>query len=183
MNQQPLHTQAQRLAKLLKAHNRKIVLAESCTGGLVSAALTRIAGISAWHCGSAVVYQPATKTAWLEIPAEVVAPHDAVTSTVAERMALAVLAKTPQADLAASVTGHLGPDAPADLDGLVFAAVVIRDPTTGQPGTAIVRHTRLAVPPLRAGAKRVSRQRLRVARQTEAAEFVLALVAECLEAG
>ena len=41
-------------------------------------------------------------------------------------MALAVLAKTPSADLSAAVTGHLGPNAPADLDGMIYIAVARR---------------------------------------------------------
>ena len=49
--------------------NRKIVFAESCTGGLVSGALTKIPGISQCHCGGVVVYRNETKQAYLGISA------------------------------------------------------------------------------------------------------------------
>jgi len=49
-----LSSEAKRLAQILEEQNRKIVFAESCTGGLVSATLTQIPGISSYHCGSAV---------------------------------------------------------------------------------------------------------------------------------
>ena len=182
MTQQQLDKQAKRLARLLKQHGRKIVFAESCTGGLISATLTRIPGISAWHCGSAVVYQLATKTAWLGIPARVLKPDDAVSSEVARQMAVRVLAKTPQADVAASVTGHLGPDAPPHLDGLFYATVVARESKSGKPGRAITRKTILPKADGKAGSKRISARRLRIERQRAATEFVLAMVAEFLEA-
>jgi PncC family amidohydrolase len=117
---------ARRLVELLSRSGRKLVLAESCTGGLVAATLTKIPGVSEYLCGSAVTYQFATKSAWLGIPKSVVERDDAVTREVAIRMANAVLERTPQANVAAAVTGHLGPNAPAKLDGVVFVAVAIR---------------------------------------------------------
>ena len=48
---------ARRLAKILAATNHKIVFAESCTAGLVAQSLSRIPGISPWHCGSMVTYR------------------------------------------------------------------------------------------------------------------------------
>ena len=70
-----LNAEAKRLSKLLEEHDLKIVFAESCTGGLISATLTRIPGISAYHCGSAVVYQEATKTGWLGVPRTMLDEH------------------------------------------------------------------------------------------------------------
>lgn len=120
---------ARRVARLLKSANQKVVFAESCTGGLVSGALTKIAGVSSYHCGGMVVYRNETKMAYLGIPAAVLEKPGPVSREVAERMALAVLEKTPEANVAVSVTGHLGPDAPPKLDGLVFATVAWRTPT------------------------------------------------------
>jgi nicotinamide-nucleotide amidase len=157
---------ARRVARLLVQSGRKVVFAESCTGGLVSGALTRIAGISSYHCGGVVVYRNETKTAYLGIPPELLQRRGAVSREVAEEMARRVLVKTPEADLAAAVTGHLGPHAPARQDGLVFIAVAWRTP----PRT-IVRRLQCAKTDSRA-----SRQRWVV-------EHVLALVAEALEAG
>jgi nicotinamide-nucleotide amidase len=117
---------ARRVAGLLKVSSRKVVFAESCTGGLVSGALTRIPGISNYHCGGVVVYRNETKMAYLDIPAAALKDPGPVSSKVAELMAERVLAMTPEADVAVSVTGHLGPNAPADLDGLAFSSVVWR---------------------------------------------------------
>lgn len=121
---------ARRVARLLAASGQKVVFAESCTGGLVSGALTRIPGISEHHCGGVIVYRNATKTAYLGIPAKLLDQHGPVSREVAEQMALRVLEKTPEATIAVSVTGHLGPDAPADLDGRVFVGIAQRGGAT-----------------------------------------------------
>jgi PncC family amidohydrolase len=128
---------ARRVARLLKAADCKVVFAESCTGGLVSGELTKIAGISAWHCGCVVVYRNETKQAYLNIPAALLENPGPVSREVAELMAVRVLEKTPEADVAASVTGHLGPGAPPKLDGLVFIAVARRSTNRGKPVTVI----------------------------------------------
>lgn len=111
---------AQRLADDLAATRTRIVFAESCTAGLVSALLAQAPGISAWHCGSAVTYREATKVAWLEVSQRDLERHTAVSQPVAEQMAAGVLRNTPEAQLAVSITGHLGPNAPAEFDGLAF---------------------------------------------------------------
>ncbi|NIL95616.1 MAG: nicotinamide-nucleotide amidohydrolase family protein [Planctomycetales bacterium] len=118
--------QAKRLAHLLDQHQVRVVLAESCTAGLASATLARVPGISRWHCGSAVTYREATKAAWLDVSASDLQQHSAVSQPVAEQMAVGVLAKTPEATISAAVTGHLGPDAPSELDGMVYVAVAAR---------------------------------------------------------
>jgi nicotinamide-nucleotide amidase len=120
---------AKRAARLLQATHRKVVFAESCTGGLVSGALTAIPGISDFHCGGVVVYRNETKMAYLGIRPDVLKKPGPVSPDVAELMAVMVLEKTPEADLAVSLTGHLGPNAPARLDGRVYAAVAWRQRT------------------------------------------------------
>jgi PncC family amidohydrolase len=119
-------TAARRVARLLDTSGRKVVFAESCTGGLVSGALTRIPGISNHHCGGVVVYRNATKVAYLSIPAAMLDDPGPVSEEVASLMARRVLEMTPEANIAASVTGHLGPNAPRRLDGVVYAAVAWR---------------------------------------------------------
>ena len=96
------------------------MLAESCTAGAAAAALGAVPGISRWFCGSAVTYRPATKTAWLNVPAEMVEHCSAESEPVARTMATAALEHTPEADVAASIVGHLGPDVPPEADGVVF---------------------------------------------------------------
>ena len=117
---------ARRVAKLLAALDRKVAFAESCTAGLVSASLARVPGISAYHCGGVVTYRNETKTAYLGISPQLLDRHGPVSEVVAQRMAEGVLKQTPEAWCAASVTGHLGPHAPPDLDGVVFIGLAHR---------------------------------------------------------
>ena len=123
---QPLIEQIQEVASLLMLLQVKIVFAESCTGGLVSASLARIPGISDVHCGSAVVYRLQTKTQWLCVPESLLIEPGPVSNPVAEAMATGVLERTSEADIAASITGHLGPNAPKSQDGLIFVGIAIR---------------------------------------------------------
>jgi PncC family amidohydrolase len=118
---------AARLAESLQARQRKIVFAESCTAGLAAAMLATIPGVSAWHCGSAVTYREQTKIDWLGVDPKLVAKFGVVSGQVAEGMARGVLQRTREADLSAAITGHLGPQAPDQLDGVVFVAVVRRE--------------------------------------------------------
>lgn len=158
---------ARRVARLLQQSNHKIVFAESCTAGLVSATLSRIAGISAWHCGGVVTYRNETKAAYLGIDPKVLKRPGPVSELVARRMAEGVLGKTPEATIAASITGHLGPNAPPKLDGLVYVAIALRC----SDGDETVAFKLL----LSAELDRYERQRL-------AAETLLTLVADRLSA-
>ncbi len=117
---------ADALAKRLADCQQKIVLAESCTAGMAAALLGGCPGISAWFCGSAVVYREATKTCWLGIGSEQIARFTAESMEVTLAMAEAALEETPEADLAAAITGHLGPQAPEAIDGKVFMAIAFR---------------------------------------------------------
>jgi PncC family amidohydrolase len=142
---------ARRVAQWLARRDQKVVFAESCTGGLVSGTLTRIPGISKYHCGGMVVYRDATKEAYLGIPRRLLARCGAVSPEVAARMAENVLRRTPEAHVALSVTGHLGPDAPRELDGKVFLGLAcLAARRGGKPQVAVTpldaRHlpTRLA---------------------------------------
>lgn len=129
MNHSPEHSAARQLADELHRTRSHIVFAESCTAGLIAAGLARIPGISTYLCGSAVVYRDATKTAWLGVSARVLMDESIgpVSEEVAGAMAAGVLERTEEADLAASVTGHLGPDAPEDLDGILYVALATRN--------------------------------------------------------
>lgn len=120
---QHLANQSLEVASLLKATGQRLVLAESCTGGLVAATLARVPGISEYLCGSAVVYRLDTKAKWLGVSESMLIDPGPVSEVVARAMVRGVLAKTPEATLAASITGHLGPNAPVDQDGLVFVGI------------------------------------------------------------
>ncbi|MEQ8786627.1 MAG: nicotinamide-nucleotide amidohydrolase family protein [Pirellulaceae bacterium] len=119
---------AQRIARRLAECEIRVVFAESCTAGLVSGALSRVPGISSWHCGSAVTYRNATKAGWLDVDARDLEHPGPVSETVARQMAVGVLRNTPEADLAMSITGHLGPHAPPRLDGRIFLGAARREP-------------------------------------------------------
>jgi nicotinamide-nucleotide amidase len=158
---------ARRVARLLQQSNHKIVFAESCTAGLVSATLSRVPGISAWHCGSMVTYRNETKTAYLGIDSKVLKKPGPVSEHVAREMAEGVLQATPESTIAASITGHLGPNAPPRLDGVVYVAIALRY-SDGDEVTAF----KLL---LSAELDRYQRQRL-------AAETLLTLVGDLLSA-
>tara|TARA_R110002111_G_scaffold256979_2_gene324540 strand:+ start:9398 stop:9958 length:561 start_codon:yes stop_codon:yes gene_type:complete len=113
----------------LASQNEKLVTAESCTGGLVATLLTSLPGISDYYCGSAVVYRWDTKMKWLGVQPETLAKYTDVSRETAREMALGVLNQTPEASLAASITGHLGPNAPTHQDGLICIAVAHRSST------------------------------------------------------
>ena len=121
-----LSEKARSLVDSLARHQQKIVLAESCTGGMVSAELAKVSGVSQWHCGSAVTYRNETKMRWLGVDEQTLAQHTAVSLPVAEQMAAGVLAKTPEADIAAAITGHFGPQAPDGFDGVTFIGLAWR---------------------------------------------------------
>ncbi len=110
----------------LSLNNEKLVIAESCTGGLVATLLTSLPGISDFFCGSAVVYRWDTKMKWLGVLPETLEKYTDVSCETAGEMALGVLKQTPEASVAASITGHLGPNAPPHQDGLICIAVAHR---------------------------------------------------------
>jgi nicotinamide-nucleotide amidase len=118
--------ECRRIAKLLDAQERKLVLVESCTAGLIAASLGKVPGISRNFCGSLVTYRSETKAAWLKISSATLVDPGPVSESVARLMVEEALSLTPEANLAASVTGHLGPQAPANMDGLVFIGVAQR---------------------------------------------------------
>lgn len=171
--QRELNQAAKRLGTLLRDAEWKIVFAESCTGGLVSSALVRIPGISSYHCGSAVVYRIDTKARWLGIDRDLLDDPGPVSAEVAAAMAEGVLKETPEADLAASITGHLGPDAPKRQDGLIVVGIARRVKSAIKSIT--IRH-RLAPPP-----ETMSTSQKRIRRQQAAAVFVLNAAADAVE--
>lgn len=122
-----LRKAAATLAACLSQRQVRIVLAESCTAGLAAATLAQTPGISRWLCGSAVVYREQTKIDWLDVSAADLEQHTAVSEPVARAMAAGVLSRTAEAAWSAAVTGHLGPDVPEGLDGIIYLGVARRD--------------------------------------------------------
>jgi nicotinamide-nucleotide amidase len=117
-------------ARLLTTLELKLVLAESCTGGMAAAALSGVPGASNWFCGSVVVYRTATKRAWLQVdpPSFEAAERDSVGPQTSSALAKSAGIVTPEADVAAAISGHLGPNASAELDGQAFIRITATRP-------------------------------------------------------
>ncbi len=92
-----------------RARGLKVATAESCTGGLVVAALTDIAGSSEVVERGFVTYSNAAKEAMLGVPADTLARHGAVSRETAEAMARG-MRRAAGSDLALAITGIAGPD-------------------------------------------------------------------------
>ena len=90
------------------AQKAMIATAESCTGGLVAAAITDISGSSAVFDRGFVTYSNAAKTQMLGVPSNLLETHGAVSEEVARAMAQGALAHS-IATLAVSITGIAGP--------------------------------------------------------------------------
>ncbi|MFZ9131709.1 MAG: CinA family protein [Gemmobacter sp.] len=107
-------------AQIVAAARRKgwrIATAESCTGGMVAAAITAVAGSSAVFDGGIVSYANAAKRDLLGVPEPLILRHGAVSEPVAAAMAEGARARL-GADVAVSVTGIAGPGgATADKPG------------------------------------------------------------------
>jgi nicotinamide-nucleotide amidase len=102
----------------------KLATAESCTGGMVAAALTDIAGSSDVVERGFVTYSNEAKTELLGVPASMIAAHGAVSAQVATAMVQCALARAP-VDIAVSITGIAGPGGATTGKpvGLVYFAV------------------------------------------------------------
>lgn len=94
-------------ADLLDAE-RRLVTAESCTGGWVAKLLTDIAGSSAWYDGGVVVYSNVLKQSLLGVRPSTLASHGAVSEATAREMAVGAL-ETLGGHISLSVTGIAGP--------------------------------------------------------------------------
>jgi len=99
---------ARKTGRRLKAARKKLVTAESCTGGWVAQALTSIAGSSAWFERGFVTYSNASKQDLLGVRKKTLKAHGAVSEETAREMALGALARS-KGTLAVAVTGVAGP--------------------------------------------------------------------------
>ncbi|HJO66441.1 CinA family protein [Sphingomonas sanguinis] len=99
---------AERVVVANRAAGRRVALAESCTGGLVSAALTEIPGSSDVVEAGFVTYSNQAKISMLNVSAEVIETFGAVSTATAWGMAQGALAAS-EADVAVAITGVAGP--------------------------------------------------------------------------
>jgi nicotinamide-nucleotide amidase len=100
--------QAAILLDSLRARGLRVATAESCTGGLIAAALTHVPGSSDVVDRGFVTYSNAAKTEMLDVPADLIARVGAVSEAVAGRMAEGAIRHS-VADIAVAVTGIAGP--------------------------------------------------------------------------
>lgn len=128
----------QQLADLLLAQELKLVSAESCTGGLIAAACTDLAGSSAWFERGFVTYSNEAKIELLGVQAQLLQDAGAVSEGVARAMALGALAHS-HAQVAVAVTGVAGPTggSPAKPVGTVWFGFAV-------PGQLIIENCHFA---------------------------------------
>ena len=120
---------AKRVLDANRAAGRTIAVAESCTGGLVAAALTEHPGSSDVFVASVVSYSNAAKVAHLGVGNEILETFGAVSVATAWGMAQGMLNRS-EADVAVSITGVAGPDGGSDkkpVGTVVFARAVRGD--------------------------------------------------------
>ena len=110
-----------RLAELLISKQWRLVTAESCTGGMISAACTDLAGSSAWFERGFVTYSNDAKMELLGVEERILHRAGAVCQGVAKAMALGAIAQS-HAEVAVAVTGVAGPTggSPAKPVGTVW---------------------------------------------------------------
>lgn len=106
----PLDPLARTVGERLRAAGLTLVTAESCTGGLLSGALTDPPGSSNWFLGGIVAYSNEAKRSQLGVPDQVLEAHGAVSAETAQAMAEGVRGRL-GGDLGVSVTGIAGPAA------------------------------------------------------------------------
>jgi nicotinamide-nucleotide amidase len=119
------------VARLLKQKQRKVAVAESCTGGFLCQRLTNIPGSSGYFDYGLITYSNEAKTTLLGIAAELIATHGAVSEPVARAMADQTR-KLANADYGISITGIAGPDGGTAEKpvGMVFIGVSDENQTT-----------------------------------------------------
>jgi competence/damage-inducible protein CinA-like protein len=127
------------VARELALNQATVATAESCTGGLLAERLTRIPGSSSYFLGGVVCYSNDLKTAWADVPAELIESKGAVSPEVAQSLAQGIRRRI-GATLGIGITGIAGPSggSPEKPVGLVYIALAdangSRDRTLRFPG-------------------------------------------------
>lgn len=123
---------AQRVVDENRAADRRIATAESCTGGLVAAALTEVAGASDVFDRSFITYSNEAKTEMLGVSDDILATLGAVSEATAWAMAAGAL-KRSNADVAIAISGIAGPGGGSEKKpvGTVVFARALKDESAG----------------------------------------------------
>jgi len=116
------------IGKLLTERGETVATAESCTAGLLAGKITDFPGSSNYFKSGVITYSNESKTEMLDVPAEIIEQHGAVSAETAEAMAVGVR-KAATSDYGVSVTGIAGPDGGTKEKpvGTVFIAVASAD--------------------------------------------------------
>lgn len=122
---EPLRHDCEELAKVLRARQERLATAESCTGGLLAASFTQLAGSSDWFERGFVTYSNEAKIDLLGVPAALIARCGAVSEEVANAMALGARVRS-RVQWAVAITGIAGPsggskDKPVGLVWIAWA--------------------------------------------------------------
>lgn len=108
-----LNRRANDILRACAAYGVRLATVESCTGGLLGAALTELPGASAMFTHGYITYADVAKTEMVGVKPELIATHGAVSAEVARAMAEGGLARS-SADLALAITGIAGPGGGSD---------------------------------------------------------------------
>ncbi len=109
LNTSVSYSLADQLGQVLLRRNIRCVVAESCTGGQVAAAITDVAGSSAWFDRGFVTYSNESKQQMLGVPGTLIVTHGAVSEEVVRAMAAGALAAS-DAEVSVAISGVAGPD-------------------------------------------------------------------------
>lgn len=117
-------TAGQQIIDILTEQKQTLVTAESCTGGMIAAALTDIPGASTAFYGGYITYANTAKSRMIQVQPRLIRDYGAVSNQVARAMADGAR-NTARSDVAVAVTGIAGPDGGTEKKpvGLVYVAV------------------------------------------------------------
>jgi PncC family amidohydrolase len=121
---------ASQVGERLRRQGRSLAVAESCTGGMLGAALTDVPGSSAYFLGGVISYADRVKLEQLHVPEATLRRYGAVSEETAAAMATGVR-ELLHADIGVSITGVAGPDAEGSKPvGLTFISIAAGATTT-----------------------------------------------------
>ena len=137
-----IYALAQQVSERFRRQGRTLAVAESCTGGLLGAALTDVPGSSAYFLGGVISYADPVKVDQLGVPEATLHRYGAVSEQTAAAMASGVRQRL-HADVGVSVTGVAGPDAegskPVGLTFIGIATPTLPSPASGG-GESVTTH-------------------------------------------
>lgn len=139
-----MNSQLKALAQLCVAKKIAVATAESCTGGMVSAAITELVGSSQWFDAGFVTYSNEAKMAMLGVKQATLAEHGAVSEPVVCEMALGAVNNS-QAQFAVSISGIAGPGGGTQDKPVGTVCFAVGDAQSRQAETCIFTGDRAAV--------------------------------------